>query len=67
MGNVGSGFSVVKEPLMKYSTTFTDESRPRERFNPAETLVQKGTTGDVGTGGGTLKQPVLVQMYWVSW
>ena len=29
---------------------FTDESRPRAGFIPAETLVQTGTAGDNGLG-----------------
>ena len=37
---------------------FTDESRPMGGFIPAEILVQNGTTGDNGTAGGTLHQPV---------
>ena len=39
--------------------TFTDESRPRGGFIPAETLVQNGTAGDTSTAGGTLSQPAL--------
>ena len=41
---------------------FTDESRPRGGFIPAETLAQNGTTGDngtVSTAAGTLNQAVL--------
>ena len=37
---------------------FTDESRPRAGFIPAETLVHNGTAGDSDTAGGTLTQIV---------
>ena len=40
-------------------TPFTDESRPRGGFVPAETLVQNGTSGD--NGWRSLNQPVLLK------
>ena len=43
-------------------TYLPDESRgkaPRGDFIPAEPLVQNGTAGGNGTGGGSLYQPVL--------
>ena len=36
-----------------------DESRPRGGFIPAETLVQNGTAGDNGTGGGPLPPEIV--------
>ena len=38
---------------------FTDESWPRGRFLPAETLVQNDTADDNDTDGGTLNKSVL--------
>ena len=38
------------------------ESPPRDGFIPAETLVQNGAASDNVTTGGTLHQPVLVQL-----
>ena len=45
--------------MSENNSTFTDESRPRGCFIPAETLVLNGTAGDNGTASGTLNQPVL--------
>ena len=38
----------------------TNRGGSRGGFIPAEILVQNGTTGDNGTNGGTLSQPVLL-------
>ena len=45
---------IVREP-----NVFTDELRPIGGFILAETIVQNGATGDNGTAGETLNQPVL--------
>ena len=52
-------YAHVLKRVWNCAVMFTDESRPRACFIPAETLVQNGTAGDNDTTGGTLNQPVL--------